>query len=233
MVALFLGILLVEGYYLYDLLRQVYEQPGGEEIFEYVWLLAGFNLINGLLVVIAYAIGRHFSGQQTKPWWAFFLLGGVIAFATIKINGMLLETPLGVEGETPMTFLLPVILGFLLAWLPLGRVPGGLRQRPFDCPHCGHSHNFSMKSVNKVGDKVLVCEPCQGHMKRTLDGGRLAIWFVPVFVLLFGVSMNFPLSVPLAPWLMLFVGLLYLISLRLQPVESVPADESEQESPVE
>ena len=217
MIALYLGMILVEVYYLFSLTSRLHEQFGSEMAYENLDFLIIVTLIGAVPAVVAYAVGRHFSGQQTKPWWVFFLLGGLLIFVATEVSSAVLQTQWGADNLLRLMFLLPLLLSFLLAWLPLERVTGPRRQRPFDCPHCGHSAKGASKSVNKADKKALVCAHCQGHMKRVVDTKRLAMWFVPVLILVGGMWLNLIFLTPLAPWLVFFAVLLYLLSLRMQP----------------
>lgn len=228
MLALYIGMLLGQLYSLYVLLDVVKAHEGSEVIFDNLWILFVVQIMTVLPVLVAYAIGRHFSGQQSRPWWAFLLFGGLLAWLPVKINVVMIDTRWSIEGDTPLLFLLPVVLAFLLAYLPVGRAPEQRRQRPFECPHCGDNPANPFKAAKKVQGKIFKCQRCQGHIKRFIDGKRLAIWFVPLAFLLVDIGQSLPWSLPIASWVILFTGMHCLLSVRQQPVEPEVASSPEQ-----
>ncbi|MGX5915535.1 hypothetical protein ACR0ST_12465 [Aliidiomarina sp. Khilg15.8] len=169
MVFLYLGYILVDILYMFyttSLLNDVafISEADLQIVSDIMPLIFVFMLLEAAALLVAYLIGRHYSRQQPRPWWAFFLLGASIAALEIPLfrfwgENLWFDTAHAV---------LPFVLFFAVAWLPLGRPQDKAARGEYQCPHC--SVRLSHKEFKQSGifSSKGSCSYCEAELKRQI-----------------------------------------------------------------
>lgn len=187
-------------------------------------LLFIFLLIEAAVLLVPYAIGRHYSRQKARPWWAFLLLGAGIAaleltFFRLWGENLWLDTAHAV---------MPFVLFFAVAWLPLGRPEDKRARGGYQCPHC--NARLSAKEFKRSGifRSTGTCGYCHAELKRHIHIKYFLLWLVPIAVMLMFLTLNIPEAIRAhlfpGPFIGAMAGLLAALSQRLLPVEEKQQD---------
>lgn len=211
------------GYLLADFLHSISTYSRLDELIDFdaisgLWsLLILANVFNAFLVTTVFAIARYFSRQPDYRWYVFFVLGG-IAYSSTFLISMIVFGVFEIHYTDPSVRLIALIGPLLIAWLPWHLLKGKSKERfvgKLYCPSCSNKHPFQSALLRRE----VTCHACQTQVRVNVDIKAVAVWFVPLMVLALGLYIVLSDSIALAGvvCLLLFVVLLYLLSLRLKP----------------
>jgi hypothetical protein len=179
----------------------------------------GLSLVEGVAYLIAYAIGRRYSRQQARPWWAFLLLGAGV----VLLERFIFWPQVDSIWFAAFHALSPYLLFFAIAWLPVGRLEEKSARGEYQCPHCNNRLSERELKETRFGRSTGRCSYCNNRVKRGFSGISILIWLLPAGIMLFCITVALPeaLASYLTPasFIGLTIGISIVLSRQLEPVD--------------